>query len=403
MTDQLLPFKEALDSADGFSNLLARSALLVELARAQVEAGLVEESLACIRRIPNQIEQKGVLLDLAIESIRRGRTESLLKITRQLIAVDPNAAHVVGRLALTLAESGGETGLLLDLLRTTKQPFDSDRNRYEFFDKFLAFGNADRLPEARRFLETFEDKDYRDWGVLALAKRSASLGAWPEAEEMAVWPELDRRRSWIFLELSRLAETKRRDKLLDRSVEILEAIPIGKENAETLAVQLRLTGKDLYRAGLADTGERVLERAEAAATSIPDKVQKIRARLFLARVLRRHGLVGSVRDYFDPTEIDSIGLGPTDRSRAFQWLAEAQGPPDDLSAWIEAIRSIREPAGSTDDFHRAERIAETVHRFACRDREPVPTDEPDRDAVILSGEEFESFYFSPFAIDDCGC
>ena len=63
----------------------------------------------------------------------------------------------------------------------------------------------------------------------------------------------------------------------------------------------------------------------------------------------------------------------------------------------------RKEEREVDELDRAERIGEIVRRFATRNHDEKPSGDPRLDAVTLSAEAFEAYYFSPFSIDDCGC
>lgn len=402
------PFQAALDQAAGLSNFLAKSTLLAELARAQVDAGLYDQALECIQRIPNRAERRAVLLDLALNAIQSGKTDPLLAIVQNIVQDDPKAMSTVGRLALSLAEAVGPTPLIMDLIRIVDAPFDSEKNRYEFFDNFLTSGSEDRLPDAKNLLKTFQNDDYRDWARLALAKRLAELGHQEEAQVVAESFTLPKRRSWALLELGRLKlekpESNWKEQCFFQAADILLAVPVDADNAEPFSIQLRITGTELLTAGLLEKGSQLLERCETAAVAIIDPVRKYRAKLFLAKILRQHGLISTIKNYIDTEGIVSTKCDPTDKSRLHQWIAEANGPPNDIPAWTDSIQSVGESnLPKTDEFQIASRIAEVVRRFAFRQAPSEPTGDPKRDALLLSTEEFEAYYFSPFALDDCGC
>lgn len=401
------PLESAFEAAQKFTNPLARSLLLGELAKVQYAAGLFEEAWRSIEAIPNRMEKKGVLLHLALDDLQANRTERLAELVRKIVDADPNSESTAGRLALSLLEQKNVDAVLL-LLSAVEKPFDSERSRYTFFEKLVELDGERRLDEVRKFASMFSDENYRDWSRLAIMKLLAKTGSWPEAKRMADEFSQDRRRSWAFLELARIVEGKTeqelRSRLLERSAEILEAVDVTTENIETVATQLRLLGKSAYRMGETELGARLLERCEAEAAKITLPMPRFRAQYLLARSLRELGLIADVTDYLNAMEIRNEKLSGLQRSLVFQWLAEAERNGEktwNLAVW-EAAREGELPGG---EFPKAERLAEIVRRYGIqmRNEKPTPTGDPELDAVNLSAEEFEDYYFSPFAIDDCGC
>lgn len=398
---------------------LAASALFSELAKARIAAGAVDDAFASVGRIPNFAEKKSVLLHLALDAERDDRPDILLRAIRLMVEIDPKSQHVAGRTARSLLD-GGKTGTALELIRTVEQPFDSDRGRYDFLAALLERAGESALDDARTLLETFREADYRDWGRLALAQSLARWNRRSEAEQIADAFSLPRRRSWALMELSRIASSptltgrsgdeNKTAGLLRRAEAALDDVAVDAERAEPLSIQLRILGKAAFEAGCVEQARRIWERCEAAAASISVEPERLRARYFLAKVLREYGLIDSVHDYLDLRETERTELSAVDRSRVLQWAAEAEtarkkagndrSRGDGSGLWIRAIEAAER---ETDEFRRAERIAEIVRRFAVSDRDFPPRNEPKLDAVLLSGEAFEAYYFSPFSLDDCGC
>lgn len=408
MKNEIDPIQAALTAADGLDNMLARSVLLVELAKVQAKNASLDDALSTIGKISNVAEKRGVLLHLALDAVENDSGEPLLRIVRMMVETDPKSSHAAGRIAVSLLEKK-KIDDALQVVRAVEKPFDSDRSRYEFLEKLLKNADLDHLDDARTFLDEFSENDYRDWGKLALARRLAAWGVWEDAERIAGRFDVPRRKSWAYFELARLAgsakQNAKRDELLDRATEILESIVPDRENAEALSVQLRIFGKFVQHSGDSESAQRILERCESVIESIPVVLQKNRATLFLARVLRESGQIGSVGDYWNIDDPNRPEPDALDRSRILQWIAEAEKRPDDLPYWERAVRAATaEKDARIDDFRRAERIVEIARRFSTRNiADRKPTGDPERDATILSGEEFESYYFSPFAIEDCGC
>ena len=401
------PFEAAFEAAEKFSNPLARSLVLTELAKTQFAVGRFDDAFRSIAAVPNRMEKKSVLIHLALDAVESGRIGPLPKLVTMLVETDPNSEATVGRLAQSLLErKSPNIEASLSLLALVDKPFDSDRSRYFFFEKLLDLGGP--MEDVRKISTMFADENYRDWGRLALAKHSAKTGAWPEAEKLADGFSQPRRRSWAFLELARIAgknsETKKVVELLSRSTEILEKIDVDPENIEPVTTQLRILGKTAYRAGETELGTRLLEQCEATAAKMTLSVPRFRAQYLLARTLHRLGLVADVDEYLDSKAIWNEKLSGLQRSLVLQWSAEAKG--SNASDWLSAIREASRFEELPDnDFSQAERIIEIVRRYGgeMMSDKPTPGNDPGADAVNLSAEEFEDYYFSPFSIDDCGC
>lgn len=409
------PFKAALFAAKRFSNLQARSTLLVGLTKAQIQAGLLEDALETVALIPHQAEKRSVLLNLAWDAVQENRIDDLFSLTRAMLENDPTASVSVGRLAFSLLERRpSDPGKALELLRLTENPFETDRERYRFFEKLIEVGKQDCQSEVQGFAETFSDADYRDWGRLALMKALASWGNWKEAEDIAGVFSLLRRSSWAFLELSRIAtENEQKRQYLRKSADLLESVPVDPESngpaIEPISVQYRILGKSIWDAGIETRGEELLEHCESVVAKIPDSFRRLRGQLFLAKILKEYGRLASVRDYVDYRTIFENEFNGIDRSRLIQWFAEAENSSKDESQWTLSVAEVGQRSSNTadffvqDEFAQAERITEIVHRFSLSQQNTKPVNDPKLDQLALSGEEFEEFYYSPFSIDDCGC
>jgi hypothetical protein len=395
------PFDVTLAAAELMSNPMAKSLTLAELAQAQAEAGLIDNAFDSINNIPNRSEKRQALFRLAFRAVQENKTENLLRFVWAMVDVDPKSMPSVGRLAQSLLENGNHTKAM-ELVLTVEKPFDSERNRYDFVAKFIELADKEQLDGIQLFFETFSDTDYRDWGNLALAKRFVLLEQLPEARTIAEFFSLPLRQSWAFFELSRLTAGKNSNLFLLRAGEILETISIEPESAESLAIQSRILGKTALKTGNTEQGLRLLEWSETAAAQIPVPFQRFRAHYFLAKVLRELGQIHSVREYLDPAAWMRLEISGLDRSRIDVWAAEAE-PSDVLTAWSTAIQDAGKPEQKSADILRAERIVEILRRFTFRNNKIPPSGEPERDAVNLPAEEFEEYYYSPFAIKDCNC
>ncbi|MDR1140939.1 MAG: hypothetical protein LBL62_04540 [Planctomycetaceae bacterium] len=395
------PFEVTLAAAELMSNPMAKSLVLAELAQAQVEAGLIDNAFVSINNIPNRSEKRQILFRLAFRAVQENKTENLLRFVRAMIEVDPKSTPSVGRLAQSLLENGQLTKAM-ELVFLVEKPFDTERNRYDFVAKFIELAEKEQLDHIQLLLETFSDTDYRDWGNLALAKRLVLLEQLPEAQIIAESFSLPLRQSWAFFELSRLTAGKNSNSCLLRAGEILETISIEPELAESLAIQSRILGKAAWKTGNSELSLRLLEWSETATAQISVPFQRFRAHYFLAKVLRELGQILSVQEYLDSAQWRQLEMSGLDRSRIGVWAAEAE-PENVLTAWSMAIRDAGKPEQKSADISRAERIVEILRRFTFRNNKLPPSGEPEHDAVHLSAEEFEEYYYSPFAIKDCNC
>ncbi len=409
------PFDAAQEAARSFSNPLARSLVLAELAKARFASESLDAALKTIAEIPNRAEKKAVLIDLALECVEKNEIAPLAELLRQLVVTDPNSASTAGRLALSLLEQKTpNSAAALSLLETVADPFDSDRDRYAFFEKLIVVSGMDGAEALQNLSQTFTDENYRDGARLALVKFFAANNAEREAEHLATQFALPRRRSWAFFELAKQAaaekNTARVAALLHRSSDILDSIELEPENAESLATQLRIIGQFACRVGENELGEQLLERCEDVVAQILLPMPRLRGQYFLARTLWQLGRLNDVTEYLDAKAIwNETEIQPgVQRSLVLQWSAEAKMMSQARSDWTAAIReAARRSELPGSDFTQAERVAELVRRYGAeRSRSQTPIEaqgNPVLDAVNLSAGEFEDYYFSPFAFDDCGC
>ncbi|MDR0337239.1 MAG: hypothetical protein LBI18_09130 [Planctomycetaceae bacterium] len=395
------PFDVTLSVAESMSNPMAKSLVLAELAQAQAQTGLIDNAFSSINKIPNRSEKRQTLFRLAFRAIQEHQTEHLLRFVRAMVEVDPKSMSSVGRLAQSLLDNNHHAQAA-ELVFLVEKPFDSERNRYDFVAKFIELADKEQLDTVRLLLETFSDPDYRDWGNLAFAKRLVVLKQLSEAQTIAESFSLPIRQSWAFFELSRLTTGNDADLCFRRAGEIIEAISIEPESAESLATQSRILGKTALKIGNTELGLRLLEWSETAAAQISVPFQRFRAQYFLAKVLRELGQIHSVQEYLDPATWMQLELSGFDRSRIGVWVAEAEAA-NDLTVWSNAIQDAGKPEQKIADILRAERIAEILRRFTFRNEKIPPCGEPEQDAINLSAEEFEEYYYSPFAIKDCNC
>ena len=383
-----MPLDTALAAAGSMVDVLARNRILEEVAKARFRFGRLEDAL---RGIENALNEKTVLRQLAIDAVNKNDAESAAVILHRLIALDANATLLAGRLAASLLDNGKPEGAI-NIVRSVEQPFDGDRARYDFVVKLLAH---DKFDDARKLTEAFKDAEFRDWIFLAFVKRYATLDLRTEVEKVVSEFSSQEKRAWAFLEAARRSPEP--NEWLRRAGTILETLDIDKTNAEAVAIQRRIVGKSLWNADEREAARQLLESSESALAIIEDPFRRLRAHCFLAGVLRKIGEIDSVRSYLNVSVLRAASFTPTQRSELLQWLAEASGSVDD---WTLAVR---EAAAEENDIPRSRRIVAVLRRFSYTAEKPVPTDDPDLDAVLLSGEEFEERYYSPFTVDGCDC
>jgi len=384
----LSPLDAAIDIAGPMADVSARNRVLEEVAKARFRLGRLEDALNGLKNAPNE---KAVLRQLAIDAVNKNDADSTATILRRLVALDAESAPLAGRLAASLLDRG-KPEEALSVIRSVEQPFENDRTRYDFVAKLL---EHDRFGDARKLTETFKDTAFCDWARLAWAKRLATLGRRTEVEKVIAEFSSLEKRAWAYLEAARCSPTLR--EFLRQAGTILETLEVDKTNAEAVAIQRRIIGKALWNVGEQESARQLLESSEAALSIIGDPFRRLRAHCFLAGVIRKIGVLDSVRNYLDIATLRTTAFTPTQRSELLQWLAEASGNADD---WTLAVR---EAATEEDETLRSRRIVDILRRFSYTIDKPTPTGAPDLDAVLLSGEEFEERYYSPFTVDSCDC
>jgi len=168
---------------------------------------------------------------------------------------------------------------------------------------------------------------------------------------------------------------------------------------ENLAIMLRIFGRIACEKNRREQGERLLERSEAAIAAIELPIQRYRLQSFLGKVLLELGLIGSIREYLAIDNMMESLTSGLNRSRLSVWLAEAGWS----EGWTKAVEAMAVPERGVEETDRVQRISEVLKRFIAHHQEVEGTGDPVEDAVRLSGEGFETYYFDPFAEWDCGC
>lgn len=394
--------EEILRHAQSITLSPERTELLTTLVSANARLGKLDAALTIGELLPTLPAKRSAFLSLAVDS---QSPDDLVKIVGKLIADDGTATFHAGRFAQQLLEKS-DVKNAFRLLELTATPFENERARYRFFSTLLDKNCAE---EARDFFDNFPKNEYKDWAILAYAKFLMKNPATRDrADEIAEDLSTPQKKSWLAFESGRDVTNRTSD--LVRAVEILRNIEITEENAEPLAVQLRVVGKDFYQkkdASLHNIGAELLEYSESAIAAIKDSFAKIRSQLFLTKVLVELGLLPVIGDYFDWRRIEKPELSPTEQSRLTQWYAEISRNEKDWAKSAE-MASL-EP----DESRRTERLVQLSKRYVAEQLSiqkraadaavAAVTGDPEQDAVILSGEDFESCYFTPFAIEGCGC
>ncbi|MDR3233507.1 MAG: hypothetical protein LBT46_07585 [Planctomycetaceae bacterium] len=408
----------AVQIAEEFSDETAKNQLLGEIVKLSAQSGQNSGALQTLQKIPNDSERKILLLGWDWKNFTQDAVRDLVTV----IESRPQTATLAGRIALSMLEAE-KTDTALLLLKSVKRPFETEKQRYVFLDNYLNgyLTGADSIKETLTLLDGFKDETYRSWGRLALAKRLAVLRRYQEAEGFAEKFTPPEQRSWVFLEFYKIEPANRH--YLERAGTILNDLPLTfdtPESAESAAIQLRITGTQCHWQGLTELGEMLLEKSEAVGKSVLTPLPRLRLQCFLAKVLRELKLIDSAEDYIPLSEIRQEALSSIDRSKALVWFNEAAGLEQEID-WLRIIRSLNVREKGTMDTSRTVRITEILKRFAALRqqycsaalrqqrsstalRQPcLPSGNPDEDAVNLSGEEYESYYFSPFVSNDCGC
>lgn len=385
---RLFPLDVVFDIAGEVVDVSARNRILEETAKTEIRLGRLDKALRAAEAAPNR---KGVFRQLAIEAEKNNDIASLETILRRSIEFDSKSSALVGLLASSLLAKGNVEGALT-ILRCAEQPFEGDQAKYAFVAHLL---ERDRFDEARQLVESINAAEFRDWSLLAFAKRYASLARHSEAEAVLKRLTQPEKRAWALFEVGRCL--LKPGEWFRRAATILETIDLVPANAEAATIQRRIIGKALWKAEEFEAGRQLLESSEAALSASEDPFRRLRARCFLAKTLRETGELDSVRNYLDVSSLTSASFSPLQQSELLQWLAEASGSDDD---WTLAARRAAE---EKDEQQRVRRLAEIVRRFSYSAKKSPPTGDPDVDAMLLSGEEFEEQYYSPFAVEGCNC
>ncbi len=430
MTNEIFdPLTVAVDTALKMENPLAQSMLLAEIAQEYFRQKNVDQALTTAEKISLRTRKRDTLQDFCTKTILSGMLEPLPRFLAALLHADPESAMMVGRTATSLLKStankSGARKVAMAILKLTDRPFESEQAKYEFLEQLLSDGDLAEEADARRILDTIIDVTYADWGKLAFVIALAKRGNIQEAEKMALELTNPWRQSWAFFEMARTIEKNAwpRDQILPlytRAEEILyrivfvanepQNLPAHTEQ-EALAIQSRILGKTVFLSGFTALGEKILERAEAATAKIESTLERMTQQYFLARTLKKLGLILAVGDYMNENEMTRADVSSLDKSRLLQYAAEAydlESKALGLEYWHRAVTVVTDHDDAPDvfqdrEFRQAERVTEMIRRLSFQKEPRGPTGDPVRDKEILPGEEFQDEYYSPFAIVDCDC
>jgi len=400
MSNTALHFFESIrNAAETFAEPRIQSQLLAELAQNQMSAGQFDAALQTFTAIPLPQERRVALLTADFQFFPQEKVESLL----QLLKSDPRTKFLAGSLALAMVETNNVRPAW-KLIETAEETFlfESEQQRYDFLEKALPQINEADWEKVIRFHQTFTDGTHRDWATLAIIKYLVRQQREDEAERFINALSTPLRRSWAYWELCRLSSAERSANFFDKAIKIIETATISseeEEEMERLAIQLRILGRAAFQRGDKEKGERLLERSESAIECLAMPMQRYRLRCFLGKVLLELQRIGSIQEYLPmDSMLESLPSG-SDRSRVLVWLAESGWN----EGWTKAIEAIVAPERGVPESDRAEQIAGVLKRFVAHDRGFEASGNPSEDSVRISGEEFETLYFNPFAEVDCGC
>jgi len=393
----LFPFEAAQRAVESLADPRVKSQLLSELARQQLATGQFDAALQTFAAVPLPLERRIALLVADFRSFPPEKVEPLL----QLLKAEPQTRFLTGRLAIAMLDANN-TAAAWKVVETDRGVFETDQQQYEFFEKVLPLTDADDWAKVLRLYRAVAPGMYQDWASLALIKHLAERGRAEETERFFGSLSSLLRCAWAYWLIYRLSPPEQSEHYFDKALETAETIEIPTNNEETtekLASLLRIFGRAAFKKNQRELGERLLERSEAAATTITLPIQRYRLQCFLGKVLLESGLIESIQEYLPiDTMLESLPSA-LNRSRVLVWLAEAGWS----EGWTKAIEAMATPERGTDESDRVRQIADILNRFVVHHQDLEATGDPSEDAIRLSGEEFETLYFDPFAEWDCEC
>ncbi|MDR0326839.1 MAG: hypothetical protein LBI05_00935 [Planctomycetaceae bacterium] len=391
------PFESVLRAAETMSDPLSKSLLLSELAQQQLLTGQFDAALQTFTAIPVPMERRTALL---VADFHLFPPEKIAQLV-SLLKTETQTHFLAGQIALSMLEAGNEDSAW-KLVETAGDSFESEQLRYEFLKKALTQLPPGNWEKILSLFQTFKNEVQRDWALLAMIEYLIGKQRYDEAEQLADSVTVPHRRSWIYWEMCRWSTAKPSERYWDKAIEILEAVEMTSDNeekTETCAIQFRIYGQAAFQKGKKEQGDHLLEKSETAAASLTMPMQRFRLQCFLGKVLVAHKQITSIKEYAAiDSMLESLRSG-WNRSRVMVWLAEAGWS----EGWSRAIETLCVPERGVSDAERGEQIAQILKRYVAHHQGSQATGDSDEDSVRLSGEEFETRYFNPFAEADCGC
>ena len=395
--DGLLVLESVQKAVGTFSETRVQSQLLSELAQHQLATGQCDAALKTFAEIPVPQERRIALLTADFQSFPSDKAEALV----QLLKTDPQTNSLTGRLALAMLEAKN-TALAWKLIETDKEAFESEQQQYGFLENALPLLRMEDWEKIPRFYRTFSPGIYQDWALLAIIRYLTERQRYDEAEKFADLLVLPLRLSWAYGEMCRASPPEQSQHYFDKAIEVIETVEISpndEETTEMLAVQLRVFARVAFQREQKIQGDRLLRRSEAAAASLTVPMQRYRQQCFLGKVRVEWKHVESVADYLAiDAMLETLSSG-LDRSRVLVWLAEAGWS----EGWTKAVEAISAPERGVPESDRVRQIIDVLKRFTAHRQGLPATGDSEEDSVRLSGEEWEAYYFNPFAGADCGC
>jgi hypothetical protein len=393
----LLPFEAVLLAAETMSDPRSKSLLQSELAQQQLLAGQFDAALQTFAAIPVPVERRTALLVADFGRFPPEKIEQLVS----LLKAETQSHFLAGRLALSMLEAGNEDSAW-KLVETAEKPFESEQQCYEFLKKALTQllpGNWEKVVSLSR---NFKSEMLHDWTLLAMTEHLICKQRYDEAEQFADSIAVPLRRSWAYWEMCQRFMGTLTERYWNKAIEIMETVEItldDEEMMEKIAIQLRIYGQAAFQKEKKEQAERLLEKSETAAASLTVPMQRYRLQCFLGKVLVKHKQITSIKEYLAiDSMLESLRSG-WNRSRVMVWLAEAGWD----EGWTQAIEALSAPERGVPESDRGEQIAHVLRRCVAHYQSSQATGNPSEDTFRISGEEFETRYFSPFVEADCGC
>jgi len=393
----LPPFVAAQRAAESLTDPRVQSQLLSELAQHQLSTGQFETALQTFAAIPVPLERRIALLVANFKSFPPEQVEPLL----QLLKADSQTELLAGRLAIAMLEANN-TVAAWKVIETDRGAFETDDQHYEFLRKVLPIVHADDWDKVLRLYRSTSPGMYQDWASLALIKFLAEHGRADETERFTSLLSSPLRDAWANWLVYQLSPAEPPERFFDRAIDVTSEIDIvsnDETTMENLAIVLRIFGRAAFEKDRREQGEQLLERSEAVIAMMTLPIQRYRLQSFLGKVLLELGLIGSIREYLAIDDMMESLTSALNRSRFSVWLAEAGWS----EGWTRAVETMATPQRGVDEEDRVQQISDVLRRFVAHQQDLERTGDPIEDAVRLSGEGFETYYFDPFAEWDCGC